>query len=103
MFRQRVLNGDLVCNLWVDNSANWVAERPGVEVKDWRKLVLYSEVVDHYVGMAIRRECLHELADCREMAKPEAEGWLWLGFVSGVLKASLWLTYQTIESASMLV
>ena len=75
----------MVCNFWVDDGADWVGERPGIEIEYWRKFVLSAEVVHHDVRMAFGREGLHELADCGEVAEPEAEGWLWLGCVSRVL------------------
>lgn len=87
MFRQRVLNGDLVCNFRIDYGANGVAKGPCVEVKYWRKFVSDAEIVHHRVRMAFRRESLHELANSWKMAEPEAEGRL----------------RQSIESASVLV
>ena len=78
MFRQRVLNGDLVCNFWIDDGADWVAKGPCVEVEYWRKFVCDAEIVHHGVRMAFRREILHELADSWKMTEPKAEGRLWL-------------------------
>ena len=55
------------------------------------------------MGMAFRRECLHELADCGEVAEPETEGRFWLGEISILFTANVQLYYQSIEGASMLV
>lgn len=82
MFWQRILHSDLVCNFWVENSANRVAEGPSIEVEYSREFVLDAKVVYDKVRMAFGREGLHELANCGEVAKPEAEGRLWLGCVS---------------------
>lgn len=82
MLRQRVLHGDLICNFRVNDSADRVAEGPGIEVEYWREFVLRTEIVDHDVWMAVVREGLHELANGGEVTEPEAEGWLWLEGVS---------------------
>ena len=105
MFRQRVLHGDLIRNFRVNDSADRVAEGPGIEVEYWREFVLDTEVVNHNVWMAIRGEGLHELADSGEVTEPEAEGWLWLEGVSRIFLTGtdVSFTYQSIESASMLV
>ncbi len=67
--------------------------------------MLHPEVVDHYVGMAFGRECLHKLADGSEVSEPEA-GWrLWLVYVSThpPTGSDGSMTCQSIESASTTV
>ncbi len=67
--------------------------------------MLHSEVVDHYMGMASRRECLHKLADGSEVSEPET-GWrLWLVYVSrlSLTGTDRSMTCQSVESASMAV
>ncbi len=105
MLRQRVLDSDLICNFWVNDSADRVAEGPGIDVEYRWEAMLGAEVVHHNVRMAVGREDLHELANGREVAEPKAEGWLWLGYVNNISLTypCVSLTYQSIKSASMIV
>ena len=103
MFWQRIPHRDLVCNFWVDDSADGIGKGPRVEIEYWREFVSSAKVMYHNVRSAVGRECLHHLADCREMAEPETEWGLWLRYVSMVIRTGNGAssTYQSIESASM--
>ena len=103
--RQRVLHSDLVCNFWVDDGADWIAEGLDIEVENIREVVLSAEVVHHNVWMAVVRQILHELAHRWEVVEPEAEAWLWLRYISWVLEidTGVSLTYQSIAGASISV
>lgn len=92
-------------NFRIEDSADRIAEGPGIEVEYWREFVLGTEEVDHDMRMAVGGEGLHELTNSWEVTEPEAEGWLWLDSVSQVLlnDTSVSFTYQSIESASVLV
>ena len=107
VLRQRILHSDLICNFWVNDSADGAAEGegPGIDVEYRREAMLGAEVVHHNVRMAVGRYDLHELGYGGDVAEPKAEGWFWLGHVSNVLLAyhSVSLTYQSIKSASMIV
>ena len=63
MLWQGSLHRDLVCDVWINDSANRIAEGPHFDIEDWRQVIFFAKVVSQRVWMTIGWEGRDELAD----------------------------------------
>ena len=62
----------------VKNDADCMTKGPGIQVKDWREIVLFLDVGNNCMWVDSRGKHCHCFRHGREATQEEAMGWFWL-------------------------